>query len=202
MIRNLIFDVGNVLLGYRWYEMLTQDYGLSHEEANRIGNEMFETDLWGIELDGGKISLEEAIQEYKKLYPDDFPVIQWFLRNGKQMAVKRPEVWEKVVGLKKKGYKIYILSNYSNELFHQHTEGASFLDVLDGGVVSYQVKEIKPNRRIYEILLEKYDLDPAECLFFDDRADNVETARNLGFEAIQVTSQEMINDTLKKMLEE
>ena len=53
MIRNLIFDVGNVLLGYRWYEMLTQDYGLSHEEANRIGNEIFETDLWGVRLDGG-----------------------------------------------------------------------------------------------------------------------------------------------------
>ena len=118
------------------------------------------------------------------------------------MAVKRPEVWEKVVGLKQKGYKIYILSNYSDELFHQHTEGASFLDVLDGGVVSCQVKEIKPNRRIYEILLERYDLDPTECLFFDDRADNVEAARNLGFEAIQVTSQEMLNDTLKKMLEE
>lgn len=202
MIRNLIFDVGNVLLGYRWYEMLTQDYGLSHEEANRIGNEIFETDLWGVRLDGGKISFEEAIQEYRSLYPDDFPVIEWFLRNGKQMAVKRPEVWEKVVGLKQKGYKIYILSNYSNELFHQHTEGASFLDVLDGSVVSCQVKEIKPNRRIYEILLERYDLDPTECLFFDDRADNVEAARNLGFEAIQVTSQEMLNDTLKKMLEE
>ena len=202
MIRNLIFDVGHVLLGYRWYEMLTQDYGLSHEEANRIGNEIFETDLWGVRLDGGKISFEEAIQEYRSLYPDDFPVIEWFLRNGKQMAVKRPEVWEKVVGLKQKGYKIYILSNYSDELFHQHTEGASFLDVLDGGVVSCQVKEIKPNRRIYEILLERYDLDPTECLFFDDRADNVEAARNLGFEAIQVTSQEMLNDTLKKMLEE
>lgn len=202
MIRNLIFDVGNVLLGYRWYEMLTQDYGLSHEEANRIGSEIFETDLWGVRLDGGKISFEEAIQEYRSLYPDDFPVIEWFLRNGKQMAVKRPEVWEKVVGLKQKGYKIYILSNYSDELFHQHTEGASFLDVLDGGVVSCQVKEIKPNRRIYEILLERYDLDPTECLFFDDRADNVEAARNLGFEAIQVTSQEMLNDTLKKMLEE
>ena len=99
MIRNLIFDVGNVLLGYRWYEMLTQDYGLSHEEANRIGNEIFETDLWGVRLDGGKISFEEAIQEYRSLYPDDFPVIEWFLRNVKQMAVKRPEVWEKVVGL-------------------------------------------------------------------------------------------------------
>lgn len=45
MVRNLIFDVGNVLIGYRWFEMLTEDFGLSSEEANRIGNEMFENDL-------------------------------------------------------------------------------------------------------------------------------------------------------------
>lgn len=202
MIRNLIFDVGDVLVEYRWFEMLTRDYGLSEAEAKRIGEEMFDNEIWVQGLDGGRLSLEEAIHQYELKYPDDVDVMGWFLGNGEQMAVKRPEVWEKVVGLKQKGYKIYILSNYSDELFHQHTEGASFLDVLDGGVVSCQVKEIKPNRRIYEILLERYDLDPTECLFFDDRADNVEAARNLGFEAIQVTSQEMLNDTLKKMLEE
>ena len=50
MVRNLIFDVGNVLIGYRWFEMLTEDFGLSSEEANRIGNEMFENDLWGLGL--------------------------------------------------------------------------------------------------------------------------------------------------------
>ena len=46
MIQNLIFDVGNVLLEYRWFDMLTVDYGMSAEEANRIGNELFENELW------------------------------------------------------------------------------------------------------------------------------------------------------------
>ena len=202
MIRNLIFDVGNVLLEYRWFDMLTKDYGLSAEEANRIGNEMFEPDLWGVELDGGKITLDEAILKYGEMYPQDITVIEWFLRNGELMAVKRPEIWGKIARLKEKGYKIYILSNYSKELFEKHTKDAAFLKVLDGGIVSYQVKEIKPYRRIYELLLNKYDLKADECLFFDDRADNVEGARNLGIQAVQVTSREMLNETLDQMLAE
>ena len=202
MIRNLIFDVGNVLLEYRWFDMLTKDYGLSAEEANRIGNEMFEPDLWGVELDGGKITLDEAILKYGEMYPQDITVIEWFLRNGELMAVKRPEIWGKIARLKEKGYKIYILSNYSKELFEKHTKDAAFLKVLDGGIVSYQVKEIKPYRRIYELLLNKYDLKAEECLFFDDRADNVEGARNLGIQAVQVTSREMLNETLDQMLAE
>ena len=202
MIRNLIFDVGNVLVEYRWFDMLTKDYGLSAEEANRIGNEMFEPDLWGVELDGGKITLDEAILKYGEMYPQDITVIEWFLRNGELMAVKRPEIWEKIARLKEKGYKIYILSNYSKELFEKHTKDAAFLKVLDGGIVSYQVKEIKPYRRIYELLLNKYDLKAEECLFFDDRADNVEGARKLGIQAVQVTSREMLNETLDQMLAE
>ena len=202
MIRNLIFDVGNVLLEYRWFDMLTKDYGLSAEEANRIGNEMFEPDLWGVELDGGKITLDEAILKYGEMYPQDITVIEWFLRNGELMAVKRPEIWEKIARLKEKGYKIYILSNYSKELFEKHTKDAAFLKVLDGGIVSYQVKEIKPYRRIYELLLNKYDLKAEECLFFDDSADNVEGARNLGIQAVQVTSREMLTETLDQMIAE
>lgn len=200
MIRNLIFDVGDVLVEYRWFEMLTRDYGLSEAEAKRIGEEMFDNEIWVQGLDGGRLSLAEAIHQYELKYPDDVDVIGWFLRNGEQMAVKRPEVWDKVAALKEKGYKIYLLSNYSEELLHVHTKGAKFLDVLDGGVVSYQVHALKPDREIYEILLEKYSLKAEECLFFDDRMDNVEGAKKAGIQAIQVTSREMLNETLDKML--
>ena len=150
MIRNLIFDVGDVLVEYRWFEMLTRDYGLSEAEAKRIGEEMFDNEIWVQGLDGGRLSLEEAIHQYELKYPDDVDVMGWFLRNGEQMAVKRPEVWDKVAALKEKGYKIYLLSNYSEELLHVHTKGAKFLNVLDGGVVSYQVHALKPDRKIYE----------------------------------------------------
>ena len=200
MIRNLIFDVGDVLVEYRWFEMLTRDYGLSEAEAKRIGGEMFDNEIWVQGLDGGRLSLEEAIHQYELKYPDDVDVMGWFLRNGEQMAVKRPEVWDKVAALKENGYKIYLLSNYSEELFHVHTKGAKFLDVLDGEVVSYQVHALKPDREIYEILLEKYSLKAEECLFFDDRMDNVEGAKKVGIQAIQVTSREMLNETLDEML--
>ena len=202
MIQNLIFDVGDVLLEYRWFEMLTKDYGLSDTEARRIGGEMFDNEIWVQGLDGGRLTLDEAIHEYEKKYPNDVEVIRWFLRNGEQMVVKRPEIWRKVAALKEKGYRIYLLSNYSDELFRIHTKGAEFLNVLDGGIVSYQVHALKPDREIYQILLGKYGLQADECLFFDDRAENVEGARTLGIQAVQVTSREMLNATLDKMLTE
>ena len=202
MIQNLIFDVGDVLLEYRWFEMLTRDYGISEAEARRIGGEMFDNEIWVQGMDGGRLSLDEAVHEYEKKYPDDVDVIGWFLKNGEQMAIKRPEVWDKIAALKDKGYSIYILSNYSEELFRMHTKGALFLDLLDGGIVSYQVHALKPEPEIYQILLDKYGLQAEECLFFDDRADNVESARALGIQAVQVTSREMLNETLDKMLTE
>lgn len=202
MIQNLIFDVGDVLLEYRWFEMLTRDYGISEAEARRIGGEMFDNEIWVQGMDGGRLSLDEAVHEYEKKYPDDVDVIGWFLKNGEQMAIKRPEVWDKIAALKDKGYSIYILSNYSEELFRMHTKGALFLDLLDGGIVSYQVHALKPEPEIYQILLDKYGLQTEECLFFDDRADNVESARALGIRAVQVTSREMLNETLDKMLTE
>ena len=122
------------------------------------------------------------------------------LSNQKGGVGKTTSAYVLSTALKEKGYKIYLLSNYSEELFHAHTKGAKFLDVLDGGVVSYQVHALKPDREIYEILLEKYSLKAEECLFFDDRMDNVEGAKKAGIQAIQVTSREMLNETLDKML--
>lgn len=199
MIKNLIFDVGDVLLEYRWQDMM-MDHGLSYEESFRIGKEMFKCDIWEQELDAGKITVAEAIKKYSGLYPEDGEVISWFLENAEQMVVKRPEVWEKVAQLKEMGYAVYLLSNYSEELFRKHTEGAAFLDVLDGGIISYQVHLLKPDERIYRALLEKYGLQADESLFFDDRPVNVEGARKAGIQAVQVTSRGMLNETLGVLL--
>ena len=116
------------------------------------------------------------------------------------MHVKRPEVWEKVHELKKAGYGLYLLSNYSEDLFTKHTKGASFLNDIDGKVVSYQIHEIKPNSKIYLYLLDKYNLKADQCLFFDDREQNVEGAEKLGIHAICVESQEQLLGKLEKLL--
>ncbi len=200
MIKNLIFDVGEVLLEYRWMDML-MDYGLTPSEARRIGKELFHKPIWADGLDGGLLTIESAIEKYRILHPDDIDVISWFLHNGEHMAVRRPEVWDKLALLKKKGYGIYILSNYSKELFEKHTKDADFLKIIDGGIISYQIHLLKPDVRIYKALLEKYRLKAEESMFFDDKEQNVNGAVRAGMKAVKVTSREALNNMLDNILE-
>ena len=98
----------------------------------------------------------------------------------------------------KKGYKIYLLSNYSEELFRKHTREASFMDDIDGKVVSYEIHEGKPDEAIYRYLLDTYGLVASESMFFDDRTENVETARRLGIQAHVIQSQEQLLSLLEE----
>jgi len=200
MITNLIFDVGNVLFHYRWKEAL-MDTGMTREEADEAGRKVFdETPLWR-EFDAGNITLSDLIEEYGKLFPDIKDNIAEFVTRNERMPLDRPEVWEKMAVLKKKGYKIYLLSNYSEYLFTNHTKGKPFMDLLDGKVVSYEVHETKPDRPIYRELMRRYDLKPEECVFFDDREENTKTAEELGIKSFTVMSREHINELLEDIIE-
>ena len=117
------------------------------------------------------------------------------------MHIPRPDVWERVHALKQKGYRIYLLSNYSKDFFEVHTKGASFMDDIDGKVVSYEIHEMKPDKIIYEHLLGKYDLKPEESVFFDDRPENTETAEELGIKSYTITSKEYLLSVLDEYLE-
>ena len=198
MIKNIIFDVGDVLLEYRWKDML-KDYGLPDDEAYKVGNLMFNDNLWH-EFDLANMTRDEIVGQYLKNYPDYAKVMQWFMTHGELMHVKREDVWEKAQKLKEKGYGIYILSNYSQELFEKHTKDAPFISLADGVVVSYQIHITKPDEKIYRYLLDKYNLKAEESIFFDDREENTEAARKLGIEAITVTSKEFLLDELDKLL--
>lgn len=197
MIQTIIFDVGEVLLGYRWEDMLT-DHGVPREKAILIGNTMFADSLWE-ELDLGCRPFEEIVQEYRRKYPEYREEITWFLNHGEYMHVPREDVWEKVHGLKQKGYGIYLLSNYSENLFHKHTKNAAFMKDIDGMVVSYQIHKTKPDPAIYLHLLQTYHLQPETCLFFDDRPANTEAAKKLGIQTITVTSKELLMGELEKL---
>lgn len=200
MLRNLIFDVGGVLLDYRWPDML-RDYGLNKEDTQRVGEEMFHDPdgLWHI-FDLATLSQEEVIQAFEKKYPADAKVIRWFIRHGEYMHVPRPDVWEKVHALKVKGYHIYLLSNYPEILFKKHTQYCDFMDDLDGMLVSYMLHLTKPQPEIYEALMHQYDLRPEECLFFDDRPENVEGALAVGISAELVTGRKMLAGRLDELL--
>ncbi len=199
-IHNLIFDLGNVLLHYRWKDLL-RDLGAAEEDLDRIGKEMFEDPrmLWH-EFDLGTYTTEELIAEFAEEFPQDAAIIADFIRHGEYMHVPRVQTWRLVHQLKAMGYRIYLLSNYPEELFRKHTEYADFMSDLDGMAVSYQMHESKPQPQIYHWLLEQYHLKASECIFFDDRDENILGAENCGIHGRLVTSQSSLESDLQRIL--
>lgn len=196
---NIIFDVGDVLLEYRWKWMLV-DYGLSESEAERVGSELFDDPdgLWN-EMDLNIMSDEEIKAAYCKKHPHDSGAISFFLDHGEYMSVPRPDVWREVHRLKEKGYHIYLLSNYPETLFEKHTRYADFMKDIDGAMVSYMIHKMKPDFAIYQALCDKYSLDKSKCLFFDDRKVNVDAAIAFGMNSTLVTSRQFLLDELEKL---
>ena len=198
--KNIIFDVGDVLLDYRWQQML-MDYGLDESEAYRVGRELFDDPdgLWH-EYDLGVKSQEEIIQEFEQKHPKDAEVIRWFISHGEYMHVARPAIWKLVHQLKEAGYHLYILSNYPEILFKKHTQYADFMDDMEGMVVSYMLHVGKPERVVYQTLCDRYGLNKEECLFFDDRAENVQGAIDFGMRAKRVLSAKGLAADLEELL--
>ena len=198
--KNIIFDVGDVLLDYRWQQML-MDYGLDESEAYRVGRELFDDPdgLWH-EYDLGVKSQEEIIQEFEQKHPKDAEVIRWFISHGEYMHVARPAIWKLVHQLKEAGYHLYILSNYPEILFKKHTQYADFMDDMEGMVVSYMLHVGKPERIVYQTLCDRYGLNKEECLFFDDRAENVQGAIDFGMRAKRVLSAKGLAVALEELL--
>lgn len=198
MIKNIIFDIGDVLIEYRWYE-LCMDCGLSKEDAHRVGREIFHNPHWDI-LDLGTVDFEIIKDAYAKMYPEDEEAIRYFLEHGEDLHIIRDDVWDRAFLLKEQGYKIYLLSNYPEHLFKKHIENERIMDIVDGMAVSSRIHHMKPQREIYDYLINTYGLIPSECIFFDDKEANTEAARKLGMEAVTVTGREQLVGLLDDMI--
>ena len=181
--KNLIFDLGDVLLSYRWRGML-MDQGLSTAEAEEIGHKMFDEPrkLWH-QLDLGIRSTEDIIREFEEEFPEDGSIIRWVIEHNEYMHVARPRVWAMIHALKAAGFHIYLLSNASLALrsYFPRIPGS---ECFDGLMVSAEEKLLKPQHEIYERLYERFDLVPEQCVFIDDSPANIEGAMLTGMQGI------------------
>lgn len=196
--RNIVFDVGEVLLSYRWREMMV-DYGLSLDEAEAFYHLMFDDPLW-TEFDLENLPYDEVAAKYIEKYPSQSDAIHYFLYHRELMPVAREGVYARIEQLFEQGRKIFLLSNYSSELFAIHTALIPFMDRISGRMVSSMIHICKPDRRIYEALYNKYDIRPGESLFFDDRPENVDGAIATGMDAVYVTSEKMLEQRLDELI--
>lgn len=182
-IKNIVFDMGFVLIDFRWRGYL-RDLGFSQEKIDFFGKNVVNSKYWH-KLDMGLIKQAEAraclLKELPAEYKDD---INLFWDRVNEIAIEYPYSYKLVKGLKDAGYNIYLLSNYPEEMGEVHWASCSFLPLVDGYVMSSKVKMCKPDPAIYMSLRDKYDLDLNESVFIDDREDNCEASERLGMAAI------------------
>ena len=183
MIDNIIFDVGNVLVDFDWQSYL-KSYGFPEEKYEKIANAVFRSQVWN-ERDRGLYDEEEYIRQFTLLAPEYAEDIREVMRRSPETihAFDYAETWVKY--LKNQGYHLYILSNYSRYMLDRNKDTEMpFLKYMDGAVFSCEVKELKPERAMFQKLLDTYGLDPARSVFLDDRPENCEGAKALGIHGL------------------
>lgn len=198
MIKNIIFDIGNVLSDFRWREFLA-DKGFDGEMIERIGKASVLTDTW-YEFDRGFYSDEEVVELFVKNDPGIGKELHRAFDNVEGMVRLKAGTFEWIRSLKAKGLKLYYLSNYSHKAETQCPEATSFIPEFDGGILSYTVKMTKPDPAVYGLLLSRYGLDPSETVFIDDTEKNVVAARKLGIAGIVYDTGEQARKELERLI--
>ena len=198
MIRNIVFDLGNVLVDFdpKFY---MQSFGFSEQEIQNLFRLVYEDDwrLYDRGDYGSVTDLCDAVCKKHPAYASAFKKIlcpEWV-----QIHTLKEETARYLSELKARGYRIYLLSNLSKESY-DYVSSYPFFALIDGGVYSYQEHICKPDRGIYEVLLSRYALRADETVFLDDAEANVEAANRLGIHGILFSTIEQVKLQLENLL--
>lgn len=200
MIRNIVFDMGRVLLDYEPIKVCYV-YTNDESEIGRLRDELFFSEEWML-LDKGEITEEEALERIgKRLQSDRLRrLAKLCLDHWHEYNISpKPGMEELVRDLKDKGYRIYLCSNASHRLrvFEDQIPGSRY---FDGTIVSAEERLLKPDPAIYRRLFEKYSLLPKESFFIDDLPENIEGARSCGMDGYCFSDGDV--ETLREYLEQ
>jgi 2-haloacid dehalogenase len=193
----VVFDLGGVLVDWNpryLYRKLIED----EAAVERFLAEVC-TPEWNLKQDAGR-PFAEAVEELIVQYPDQHELIRaYHLRWEETVGGPIEGTVEILAELKRAGYMVAALSNWSAETFPVARRRFDFLNWFDVAVISGEVKMVKPDPRIFELLLEKLGRRAEECVYIDDVEANVRAARELGFRAIHFTSPDRLREELKRM---
>ncbi|MCI6693997.1 MULTISPECIES: HAD family hydrolase [unclassified Clostridium] len=196
MYKNIIFDLGNVLLDFNPRDYLKNK--ISDDKLEDVFKAVFTSEEW-IMLDRGTITEKEAINNIISRNSTYIKEINLAFESWYDILKPIEESINILMSLKKNGYKIYYLSNFHQLAFAEVTKKNSFFELFDGGVVSYEEKLIKPEEDIYKLVLDRYKLNPSETIFIDDTKVNVDAANSIGIKGILFKDSEKLREELNSL---
>ncbi|MCR4866447.1 MAG: HAD family phosphatase [Lachnospiraceae bacterium] len=188
MIRNIVFDISNVLAPLRFKEFLAEK-GFDGPMIKRIIKASAMTPYW-TEYEKGKLTYDEAIDAFAGTDPEIKDELHKAYDSCSGIMGKYDYTQGWIKTLKEGGFKLYCITNYTPAGYEQCYDCISFVEEFDGCVFSFSEGVAKPDPEIYKRLLKRYDLKPEECAFIDDTEENVISARKLGMAGIVFTGYE------------
>ena len=188
MVRNIVFDISNVLAPFRFKEFLAEK-GFDEAMIKRIIKASAMTPYW-TEYEKGKLTYEEAIEAFLSVDPDIREELHKAYDSCSGIMGRYDYTEEWIDALKDAGYKLYCITNFTPAGYEQCYDCISFIERFDGCIFSFREGIAKPDPEIYMTLLRRYDLKAEECVFIDDTEENVLSAENLGFAGIVFTGYE------------
>ena len=198
MIKNIVFDIGNVLAGFIW-EDFYHSFGYSDEIFEKLADATVRSTFWN-EMDRGKLTDEELLEGFIRNDPSIEKELREVFQNVNGMIKRYDYAIPWIKELKERGFHVYVISNFAHKAHEECIDALDFLSEVDGGILSYQVQLIKPSPEIYRLLCSRYGLKAEECVFIDDLPKNVEAARKEGMQGIVFENLEQAKKALESVL--
>lgn len=199
MINTVIFDIGMVLVDFCWRQML-HDFGLEGDAFEKVANATVRHPAWE-EFDKGIMTTEEVIDIFSESAPEYRKYIEQIFEDPTKMIAQYDYAKGWITELKERGYRVYILSNWSKPTYEACLDNElDFLPLVDGAVFSFQEHLIKPDKRIFETICSRYGINPSEAVFLDDNDRNVISSREFGLNTIHFKNYEQGKKELEAIL--
>jgi 2-haloacid dehalogenase len=197
-IKKIIFDFGGVLMDWN-PRYFFRDYFNDDEKMEFFLKNIAE-DEWNAEQDRGR-SLKDGTDIQVAKFPEWETEIRAYYDNWTTMLrADIPENVEVLRKLRHSDYELFGLTNWSAETFPYALENYDFFDIFEGKiVVSGTEKLIKPDPKIWHVLLERYNLKAEESVFIDDNPKNIEVAKSLGFATVHIIEEISLETELKSL---
>ena len=196
-IRTVVFEIGGVLVGFDYRDFIA-GRGNGPEMTERIIAATVHSPWWR-EYDRGVMTDEEIMRQFCEDAPEIAGEIRSTFADIRGMITRREESIPWIRALKAAGYRVLVLSNYSQKALDDCPEAVDFLDEVDGGILSFRDHVIKPDPAIYKLLAERYALVPGQTVFIDDTPENADAAARLGWHAIRWESRAQVEEELHRL---
>lgn len=197
-IQAIIFDFGNVLLEWDPRNVYRRYFPNDDQAMEQFLQEVNFME-WNAQQDKGR-KFAEGVAELSRQFPHYTELIRAYHDNWKDSIGRHFEGTVEIMKrLKKAGYLLYGLSNWSAETFPIARKKYDFFHLLDDAVISGEVGLIKPEPEIFELLLEKIGKPAHACVFIDDALANIEQAQKMGFVTVHFQSPEHLEEELHRL---